>query len=60
MHETIELLGTDGRTHTIDARDADLYRNGRDGTATTDEQYDETKARLAADNSQFLPEGLRP
>jgi hypothetical protein len=55
----IEIKGADGRVHVIDADRADEFFDGRTGLPTTDDEYDESKARLQADNDHLIPEEFR-
>ena len=57
--ESVEIVGLDGRVHTVQADQADLFRNGHDGGPLTDQEWDEQKRRLDRDNSDLIPEEFR-
>lgn len=45
--------------HQVPADQVDLFLDGQTGQPITDEQWDEQKARLQADNSHLVPEEFR-
>ena len=54
-----KIKGRDGRVHEVPDREVDRFRNGRDGSALTDEDYDEMVAREQADNDHLVPAEFR-
>lgn len=52
--DTVQIEGTDGRTHEVPAAEADRFRTGNDGRTLTDEEWDETKRREAISPEDLL------
>jgi hypothetical protein len=57
--EKIEIIGEDGKVHWVDVKAADLFFHGSDGRPLTDEEWDQQKARLNADNMHLVPPEFR-
>lgn len=43
---TIPIVGTDGKTHMIEAAQIDLFFSGKNGQQITDGEWDESQRRL--------------
>lgn len=59
MGERVPFVGRDGKTHMVDSSRMDEFVDGRTGEPISDEEYDESKRRLEADNDHLIPEEFR-